>query len=120
MAYICKFTLAPFQELSIFTAMVSDVFGGVDSAGVVGLKEPFLQDVLSASLPTTQTASMKLLSPPKLPFISDLLEQQASKLCLVPSCRWMAKVEQLFVQTQLKHGNSPHPSPFSLPLLSLD
>ena len=84
--------------------MVRDVFGGVDSTSVVGLKEPFMQEVLSASLPLAPTASTKLLSPPKLPFISDLLKQQATKLQLVPSSRWMAKVEQLFVHSQLKHG----------------
>lgn len=85
--------------------MVNDVFGGVDSAySAVRLNEPFIQEVLSASLPMTPTASTKLLSPHKLAFVSDLLKQQVTKSRLIPSCRWMAKVEELFIQSQLKHG----------------
>lgn len=94
-----------FKELSIFTSMVKDVFGGVDlSSSSVGLKEPFVQDMLSASLPMAPTASTKMLSPPNFSFVSDLLRQQAKKNHLVVSPRWMAKVEQLFIQSQLKHG----------------
>ena len=94
-----------FQELPIFLSMVNDVFGGVDStSAAVRLNEPFVQEVLSASLCVTPTANTKLVSPHKLAFVSDLLKQQAAKSCLVPSCRWMAKVEELFVQSQLKHG----------------
>ena len=64
-----------------------------------------MQDVLTTSLPMAPTASRKLLSPPKLAFVSELLKQQASKDHLIPSPHWMAKVEQLFIQSQLKHGN---------------
>ena len=63
-----------------------------------------MQDVLSVSLSMAPTASRKLLSPPKLAFVPELLKQQASKDHLIPSTHWMAKVEQLFIQSQLKHG----------------
>lgn len=88
--------------------MVNDVFGGLGvdstSAATIRLNEPFMQEVLSATLSMTPTASTKFISPHKLAFVSDLLKQQATKSCLVPSCRWLAKVEELFVQSQLKHG----------------
>ena len=100
------FTSLVSQELPVFVSMVKDVFGRADlTTSAVGLKESFMQDVLSASLPMAPTASRKLLSPPKLAFVSELLKQQVSKDHLVPSPHWMAKVEQLFIQSQLKHGN---------------
>ena len=89
--------------------MVKDVFGGADSTfSIAGLKEPFMQDILSASLPMAPTASTKLLSPPNLASVSELLKQQATKINLVTSPRWVDKVEQLFIQSQLKHGNQVH------------
>ena len=104
----CQYFM-PFQEFPVFVSMVKEVFGRAElTTSAVGLKESSMQDVLSVFLPKTPTASRKLLSPPKLAFISELLKQQATKNHLVPSTHWMAKVEQLFIQSQLKHGNHVH------------
>ena len=95
------------QELPVFISIVKDVFGKADlTTSAVGLKESFMQDILFVSLPVAPTASRKLLSPPKLAFVSELLKQQASKNHLISSPHWMTKVEQLFIQSQLKHGKS--------------
>ena len=94
------------QERPVFISMVKEVFGRAElTSSAVGLKESYLQDALSAFLPLVPTASRKLLSPPKLAFVSELLRQQATRSHLIPSTHWMAKVEQLFVQSQIKHGN---------------
>ena len=99
---VCIFT----QELPVFISMVKEVFGRAElTSGAAGLKESFLQDALSVFLPNAPTASRKLLSPPKLAFVSELMRQQATKGHLVPSSHWMVKVEQLFIQSQIKHGN---------------
>ena len=100
------FLLLHFQELPVFVSMVKEVFGRAElTTSAIGLKESFMQDVLSVFLPKAPTASRKLHSPPKLAFVSELLTQQVTKSHLVPSTHWMAKVEQLFIQSQLKHGN---------------
>ena len=103
----CNYNML-FQELSVFISMVKDVFGGTDLSSMVGLREPIVQDVLSTSIPMAPTASTKMLSSPKLAFVSELLQQQATKIHLVPSACWMTKVEQLFILSQLKHGNERH------------
>jgi hypothetical protein len=86
--------------------MVKEVFGRAElTSSAAGLKESYLQDALSSFLQTAPTTSRKLLSPPKLAFVSELLRQQTTKTHLVPSTHWMAKLEQLFVHSQIKHGN---------------
>ena len=102
---LCSFLYRLLQELPIFLSMVKDVFCGDETiCSAVGLNEPFMQEVLSAYLPLNPTASAKLLSPNRLACMSELLKQQATESHLIPSPRWIAKVEQLFVQSQLKHG----------------
>ena len=89
--------------------MIRDIFGGGGDLTHIH-SHPLTMDLPPPPIymtPYTPTASRRFVGGPlDMGSVPDLLKEEVVKTGLVPTEKWMRKVEQVFMMTQLKHGKT--------------